>query len=187
MRASLLGWRDPTIDYDDAFWFALPPEQVWAAVERFDRFEAWWGWLREFRVEREGLVDGNVLRGTVVPPLPYRLRVTVRLERCEPPALIEATVDGDLRGRAALSLTPSGEGTDVGVRWSLAMVREPVRTAARVAYPVVRWGHDRVVEMAVAGFSRRVAADRPDGGPEQARSGSARSGPARSGPARGRP
>ena len=38
------------------------------------------------------------------------------------------------------------------VAWSLRMHSAPLRAAAHVAYPLMRWGHDRIVDMAVAGF-----------------------------------
>lgn len=47
-------------------------------------------------------------------------------------------------------------GTRVAVAWSLEMRSIPLRHAARMAYPVMRWGHDRVVDLAVAGFRRRA-------------------------------
>jgi hypothetical protein len=28
----------------------------------------------------------------------------------------------------------------------------PLRVAARLCYPLMRWGHDQVVDMAIAGF-----------------------------------
>jgi hypothetical protein len=31
-----------------------------------------------------------------------------------------------------------------------------MRLASRVGRPVLQWGHDRVVEMTVAGFRRRI-------------------------------
>ena len=45
------------------------PAQRWASIERFDLFESWWVWLAGFRADDDGLVDGNVLHGTVVPPM----------------------------------------------------------------------------------------------------------------------
>ena len=36
------------------------------------------------------------------------------------------------------------------------MMQRPMRLAARVAHPVLRWGHDRVVEMTVNGFRRHL-------------------------------
>ena len=151
---------EPVIDYQAAFWLPAAPREVWDTIERFDEFESWWPWLRTFHADRHGLVDGNVLHGTVVPPLPYRFHVTVRLVRCDRPQSIEATVSGDLRGTARLSLDASGDGTLAGVAWSLAMVRGPLRAAALVAYPLVRWGHDRVVDTTVAGFRQHALAIR---------------------------
>jgi hypothetical protein len=148
--------RDPVVDYAETYWFPVRPPELWGVLESFDRYELWWGWLRRLQVERDGLVDGNVLRATVAPPLPFRMSVTVRLDRCERPSLVDASVDGDLRGRAVLWLEPAGTGTQARIEWSLGMVRGPVRSAARVAYPVVRWGHDRVVEMAVEAFRRQA-------------------------------
>ncbi len=144
------------IDYREAFWFGVGPAELWETIERFDRFESWWAWLRDFRADTDGLVAGNVLHATVLPPLPYRLRLDIRLERCEPPHTVEASVTGDACGSAVLRLEPSDDGARVSVEWSLDMVSRPLRLAALVAYPLMRWGHDRVVETAVAGFRQRA-------------------------------
>jgi len=44
-------------------------------------------------------------------------------------------------------------------------MQRPMRVAARVAYPVLRWGHDRVVDATVAGFRRHLGD--PALGPDQ--------------------
>jgi carbon monoxide dehydrogenase subunit G len=144
------------IDYARRFSFPVPPEEVWSAVEHFERFEAWWGWLGELRVEGPGLVAGSVLRGVVAPPLPYRMRLRVLLVACDPPRSIDASVQGDLVGHARLVLEPEGEGTRATVAWTIEMRQRPMRLAARVASPVLRWGHDRVVDATVAGFRRQL-------------------------------
>jgi uncharacterized protein YndB with AHSA1/START domain len=144
------------VDYRGAFWFPVPPQQLWEIIERFEAFESWWGWLADFRAGGGGLVDGNVLHGTVIPPVPYRLRLTVLLQRCDRPRLVEATVRGDLSGQAELRLEDADDGTRAAVTWSLEMRSAPLRVAARVAYPLMLWGHDRVVDMAVSGFRRRA-------------------------------
>ena len=36
------------------------------------------------------------------------------------------------------------------------MMSPALRVSARVAYPLMRWGHGRVVEMAVAGFRQNA-------------------------------
>jgi hypothetical protein len=100
--------------------------------------------------------DRQRAHGTVIPPIPYRLRLDVRLQQCDRPRLIEAAIDGDVRGQAALRLDAAGGGTRAQVAWSLRMHSAPLRVAARVAYPLMRWGHDGVVDMAVAGFRQRA-------------------------------
>jgi len=47
-------------------------------------------------------------------------------------------------------------GTRVRVEWTLLMASKPMRVAARVARPLVLWGHDRMVEIAVAGIAGRL-------------------------------
>jgi hypothetical protein len=153
------------VDYHQAFWFPVTPDQLWVIAGQFDQFESWWGWLHDFRADERGLTAGNVLHGTVVPPVPYRLQLDVRIQRCDRPRLVNASVGGDLSGPAVLRLEGAGEGTRVAVDWSLEMRSAPLRIAARVAYPLMRWGHDRVVDMAVSGFRRQAltgaAAARP--------------------------
>jgi hypothetical protein len=144
------------IDYTGRFSFPVPPHQLWAAIERLDDFERWWGWLSEFEVTGSGLGEGTVLRGTVSPPVPYRIRIEVELHRCIPDQLIDARVRGDLSGNAQLRLQPDGNGTVVDVAWSLQMRERPMRIAARIAYPLLRWGHDRVVDGTVSSFRRQL-------------------------------
>ncbi|HZC73622.1 MAG TPA: hypothetical protein VE442_23215 [Jatrophihabitans sp.] len=144
------------VDYRGAFWFPIGPDELWGTIERFDQFEAWWSWLRTFGADTDGLVAGNALHGTVVPPVPYRLHLDVQLEQCLRPHFVQATVGGDVRGAAEMRIEPVANGTRVSVVWSLTMMSTPLRIAARVAYPLMSWGHGRVVEMAVAGFRQRA-------------------------------
>jgi carbon monoxide dehydrogenase subunit G len=149
------------IDYTGRFAFPAPPEEVWATISRLDQFERWWAWLGELEVDGPGLQTGTVLRGTVAPPVPYRMRVAIELDRCVSGQLIDASVTGDLVGDAHLRLHPTPDGTLTEVSWSLEMMQLPMRVAARVAYPLLRWGHDRVVEATVSGFRLQLLAARP--------------------------
>src|SRR5690348_17092575 len=99
------------MEYAGKFDFPVPPSELWAAIERFDQFERWWSWLGELKADGAGLVPGSRLIGTVAPPLPYRMNVTVEMVRCEHPHLVEAQVHGDLAGPANLRLHPTTEGT----------------------------------------------------------------------------
>jgi uncharacterized protein YndB with AHSA1/START domain len=144
------------IDYRREYRFAAPPAKVWDAIERGDKFEVWWSWLEEFRLDGGTLKDGAILHGAVNPPLPYRMRVQVELVRCERPSLIDATVHGDLQGEARLRVRPQGAGSCVEVAWTVEMMQRPMRMASRFAHPLLVWGHDRVVEATVASFRRHL-------------------------------
>lgn len=148
-------WSGSVIHYTGEFWFPVQIEEFWRLIEGFDQYQQWWPWLQEFATERAGLVDGNVLSATVVPPIPYRLRLQVHFQSCQRLSSTEATISGDLRGHASLSFDELRGGTRVRAAWALAAASAPMRAAARMARPLARWGHDRVVEMAVADLSRR--------------------------------
>jgi hypothetical protein len=145
------------IEFDGTFKFPVPVAELWATMVRVDRFPLWWSWLREFSVEGEGLERGTVLHGVVVPPLPYRMRLDVVLEECVPQECIAALVHGDLEGAARLTFDGDGVETRAHATWSVEMMQRPMRLAAMVAHPLLRWGHDRVVDVTVDGFRRRLA------------------------------
>jgi carbon monoxide dehydrogenase subunit G len=149
--------RLPVIAYRQEYEFPVSPQELWDVIERVDQFERLWPWLKEFRLEGRSLATGSVLHGVVAPPLPYRMRITVELIRCEPPFAIDAVVHGDLEGEAQLEIRPNGAGSRVGVSWTVEMMQLPMRIASRVGHPLLQWGHDRVVEITVDGFRRRLA------------------------------
>jgi carbon monoxide dehydrogenase subunit G len=148
--------RRPVIEYRHAYEFAITPEALWDTIQEVDQFKRWWPWLEEFSVEGGTLKEGSVLTGVVAPPLPYRMRIRVELVRYEPLSFIDAVIHGDLEGVARLEVRPSDTGTTAEVNWKLEMMQRPMRLADRVAHPLLQWGHDRVVEITVAGFRRRL-------------------------------
>jgi uncharacterized protein YndB with AHSA1/START domain len=150
--------RRPVIAYRRAYEFALSPGELWEAMEQVDQFERWWPWLEEFRLEGDSLAVGSVLHGVVAPPLPYRMRIRIELTQCEPAVALAADVHGDLEGQAEFTFRPSTAGTRVQVAWTMEMMQRPMRLASRFGHPLLQWGHDRVVEVTVAGFRRRIEA-----------------------------
>ena len=145
------------VEYAARFDFPVPPEIVWSTIENLDQFERWWGWLGSLTVDGDGLRTGSVLRGVVAPPLPYRMGLWIELQRCLPNQLIDAAVHGDLEGDAHMTFAPHGDGgTRTHVSWNVEMMNRPMRIASRFAYPLLRWGHDRVVEATVAGFREHL-------------------------------
>ncbi len=137
--------------------FSVSPAVLWDAMGEVDHFEGWWPWLEEFRLEGDRLETGAVLHGVIAPPLPYRMRIQVELTRCEPPHSIDALIRGDLEGEANLEIRSRGIGANVEVTWTVEMKQRPMRLADRMAHPWLQWGHDRVVEITVAGFRRRLS------------------------------
>jgi hypothetical protein len=150
-------FRPPVIDYQHSYDFPQHPQGIWDALEEVDQFTLWWPWLEEFRLEGDSLVAGAVLYGVVAPPLPYRMRVQIELTRCEKPGTIEASVHRDLEGEASIAICPQGVGAHVDVAWRLEMMQRPMRLADRMAHPVLKRGHDRVVENTVAEFRRHLS------------------------------
>lgn len=146
----------PVITCRRGFRFELTPDQLWDRIGEFDQFESWWPWLSDFSVEGGGLQVGSILHGSVTPPLPYRMDVRVELVDCERPSAITATIGGDLTGDAHLCLRPEAKSTVAEVDWTIEMHQPAMRLASRIGHPVLQWGHDRVVEMTVAGLRRRI-------------------------------
>jgi carbon monoxide dehydrogenase subunit G len=136
--------------------FPVGPDRVWADMEQVEHFGRWWGWLHEYEVEGDGLVAGTIMRGVIVPPVPYRMRVEVRLVEVESPTRVAAHVTGDLEGPASVVLEPSDAGCRATVAWHFEMRKLSMRAAATIAYPMLRWGHDRVVQAAVEAYRRRL-------------------------------
>ncbi len=148
------------IEFQGQFRFAAPPAVVWACIEQTDDFERWWSWLGDFHFTGLGVRAGSVLVGIIAPPLPYRMRVQVVLEDCVKPLSISAAVHGDLEGSAHLTLLSDHDSTIVTAAWTLQMMQRSMRLADRVAHPLLRWGHDRVVDATVESFRRTVESQR---------------------------
>ena len=144
------------IEYDGTFTFPVSVDELWATMVQVDRFSSWWGWLHEFSVEGEGLRQGTVLHGIVVPPLPYRMRLDVVVEECVPKRRITALVHGDLEGSARLTFDGDDAETRAHATWTVEMMQRSMRLAATIAHPLLQWGHDRVVDATVDGFRRRL-------------------------------
>jgi carbon monoxide dehydrogenase subunit G len=146
----------PVITYRKSFRFDASPGRLWDRIEELDRFELWFPWLTDFRYDGDGLSAGTVLTGVVTPPLPYRMRLRVELDRSERPSSIDATIGGDLTGHANIRVRPVPDGAMAEVSWSVEMRQPMMRLACRFSRPLLQWGHDRVVEITVANFRQRI-------------------------------
>ena len=139
-----------------------PPEQIWAALQQVERYQAWWPWLRSF--EASGLVTGDCWSCTVQPPLPYRVRFTIELQDVTAQTSVTAMVDGDVSGPARIELVPDGSHTVLMLSAELQAVQARLKFLERWAHPVARFGHDRIIDGALADLAARVS-----GGPDEPR------------------
>src|SRR5437588_268762 len=130
----------------------VPEEMAVGSVSRMSG-----NWVSPAKAKVTAPGSTAVLVGVLSPPVPYQMRVDVELDVCERPSLLDAAVHGDLEGRARLRMVPADGGTDVAAPWTFEMMQRPMRIAARIAHPLLRWGHDRVVEVTVNAFRRHIA------------------------------
>jgi uncharacterized protein YndB with AHSA1/START domain len=141
--------------FDRSWELPLTPDELWTAIDDPARYPAWWPWLREF--DLDALTEGTVTSFVVRPPAPYRMRFVTAIEQVVPPELIAVTIDGDVSGRARLTIEPSNPGSTARIVWELQARRPLLRVLERLARPVLVRNHDRVVDDAVAQFVRAVS------------------------------
>jgi hypothetical protein len=145
------------IDFHRRFRIPAPPERVWSYLDELEHHGSWRSWLKEVRVEGDGLHAGAVIHGVIKPPLPYRVHLDVVLTHCLPARRVDALVEGDLEGHGRVLLAFEEGATRADVAWTVEVKNLPIRLLMRVARPVVIWAHNSVVEAAVADICSHVA------------------------------
>jgi hypothetical protein len=145
--------------------FDVGGEVLWSAITAVDDFSRWWPWLRRFDGAR--LAPGERWDCMIQPPLPYALRFELEITEVVPSDLVTAQVSGDLTGSARLEVRdlsgPGGARSEVRLRSDLTPANRVLRTFAMVAKPMVRFGHDWVLDTGLQQFRSRglATADRP--------------------------
>lgn len=139
---------------DRRYRFAVTPEQLWAVLDRTGDYRNWWPWLR--RLDGATLEPGARWACVVQPPLPYVLRFTLAIVEVDAPRSVVAAVDGDLTGDARIDLTTTDGGTELRLVSRLAPTNVVLRSVARLAAPVARFGHDWVLDTGVRQFRERA-------------------------------
>jgi uncharacterized protein YndB with AHSA1/START domain len=142
--------------------FAEPPEVVWAALSDVGAYRRWWPWLTE--LEADGFDAGSSWTCRVRPPLPYSLRFTLSIEEVEAPRYAVATIAGDIEGHASLDLAPDGNGgTNLRLVSVLRSSNRSLRLLADLGPPIVRFGHDWILDTGLRQFRRRALGSEGDG------------------------
>lgn len=134
--------------FDDA------PDELWARLVDVTSYPHWWPWLREF--DGTELAAGEIWRCTVQPPLPYRVHFAVHLDRVEPRTAVAATVTGEIVGHADLTITADGAGTAVRLVADLGPDRRALRALSVAFRPLVRFGHNWVLDTGAEQFAARA-------------------------------
>ncbi len=137
--------------------FPVPTDTVWDQMCAVDRYRSWWPWLRG--LEAEALEPGETWSCAVQPPLPYALCFTVTMETVVPRRFVSATIAGDIAGSARLELITTEAGCDTRLVSLLEPGNRLLRAVATVARPMVRFGHDWVLDTGARQFALRL----PDG------------------------
>ncbi|HVF74392.1 MAG TPA: SRPBCC family protein [Acidimicrobiales bacterium] len=143
--------------FDRTWRFRLPPEDLWAVLDRTREYPRWWPWLRRFDVSPPALAPGTVATCAIsAPVVPFGIHFSVEVLDVVPARRIDVAVRGDLAGGASLHLTPTDEGTDLRLQWALDFCHPLFGPAARAVRPLAQRGQDWVVATGVLQFRRRA-------------------------------
>lgn len=138
---------------DRCYRFDVDRDTLWSTIETVDDYRGWWPWLRRF--DANGLVQGDVWTCIVQPPLPYSLRFTIALDHVVRGHVADASLDGDIRGRARLELADSEGGCEARLVSALVPANGFLRTVAALAHPIAQFGHDWVLDTGARQFNAR--------------------------------
>ena len=144
------------IPTDRTYRFAASPAELWATLGRIDDYRTWWPWLSSF--DASGLHAGATWECIVQPPLPYSVSFILTVEEVVAERLVRARVSGDIVGSAELFIVGTDPGCQVRLTANLAPGSLPLRAIATIARPLVRLGHDWVLDTGARQFSARALA-----------------------------
>jgi uncharacterized protein YndB with AHSA1/START domain len=142
---------------DRSYRFAVSAPELWATIGEVDQYRTWWPWLR--RLDAAALAVGERWAGVIQPPLPYSVRFVLTIEQVESPYLVVAQVSGDIAGTARLDVVDEDGGCVARMRSELAPANRALQVVAQLASPVVRFGHDWVLDTGARQFTARALVD----------------------------
>jgi uncharacterized protein YndB with AHSA1/START domain len=139
---------------DRRYHFDASPGEVWAALADTAGYRRWWPWVAAFDGDR--LAAGDAWRCAVRPPLGYTVRFTIHLDEVVRPTSVAARVAGEIRGDARIELEPCGDGCALRLTSTLAPGNRAFALLAAIARPIVRRGHDWVLDTGARQFAARA-------------------------------
>ncbi|MFF0435816.1 SRPBCC family protein [Streptomyces sp. NPDC004327] len=138
---------------------AVPPDAVYAVLERAEEYPSWWPQVREVvpHDERTGTARFRSL-------LPYDLHVTAEARRRDPDArVLEIRLGGDLEGWARWTLTalPGGTGTRALYEQEVEVRNPLMRAFAVPGRPLFRANHALMMRGGRRGLAARLRRQDP--------------------------
>jgi hypothetical protein len=147
-------------DYRGEFRFDdVDADLLWDKLTRRESYPEWWPWMHDLAIRGTGLEPGAEFDFVVFAPIPYRMRLTVRITESVRPTRVEAEVHGHLRGNGTVRFRDESDGTSAEVSWSVEVVDRAMRVGARVARPLIKWGQDWAIRVALRNFKRHLIAE----------------------------
>lgn len=146
--------------YRGSYDLPLGRSETWATLEQADLYESWWPWMRRLEISGTPLETGTTFTFLVVAPIPFTMNLVVRIEESVAPERILARITGDLEGSATMSFDEiSSDTTGARLEWTVEVKKPGMRTAARAMRPLLKWGQNWAVDVALRGFLRHLGED----------------------------
>lgn len=132
---------------------ASGPDEVYRALADVATYPRWWAEVRATRELGDGV--GEIRCRSM---LPYDL-VFVASRVVEDPVarVLRAHLDGDLIGTSEWTIGSDGSGTVAVFDEDVRVGKAAVRAAGRLARPVLRFNHDRMMRSGERGLRRYLA------------------------------
>ena len=149
-------WR--AYEFADEWDVSASPQAVYDVLVDGRTYPRWW---RPVYIDVQS--DGSRSVGSVAEQhfkgrLPYHLHTTSRIVRLEPGRLIEAEVDGDLRGTGIWTLTPTERGARIRFDWTVHADRPLLKGLTPILRPALRANHRWSIARAIEGLEPYVLA-----------------------------
>jgi len=120
-----------------------PLAPVWASVNDYEHWPAWWKGVEQVDIVRRGAADGvgTFAKEVWKSALPYRLRFDITVTKVIPMQVIEVSSDGALRGTGIMRFSTEGDETVVRFDWDVDTTEWWMNLIAPIAAPLFRWNH----------------------------------------------
>lgn len=140
----------PVFTFQESWYVDAAPERVRDVLVDLERYPEWW--KQVLAVASLGPDDARVLCRSA---LPYTLDLVLHAVSRELPT-VEVAIEGTLEGSARWTLTPRDGGTEMLFEQSVRVVG-PLAGIARLARPIARWNHDRMMRAGLLGLRAALA------------------------------